>query len=471
MLLNLLFRLFCICALSALPVAMAFGQLTAPVYNGKAPTLYRNANGVNDTIFVFNDGQLGSLRLVFEEVEDEEEEDEDEEDEKLYIFKWYKFDYDKNVLKFEDQPFFTQIAAEKTEHSDLAQGGYMVTVSTADEQELIQTYVAWIYLNPGFDFELLKNEENEVIPTWTYRTCEHTDFCQNTFALQDTFLYYYFVPDVSVKQELINNITFTVYIGDEQIDAIFEGATDPRTGQYISLCFRRFNPPHIDTEYQFVANDRFGVSRSDNIMYRTIIPYATINEPELPEEEKTSAPVPVKFTSEPNTFSPQNDVYTWRFGFNGDSAVIASSSDLTVSDTAYVYFRPNRNPYQITLKVTSVWECTYVAEAVTVQVDDPMLDTAANVFTPDGANPYFKPYAVSLRQFEIIIYTRTGIEIYRYRGDDLRDWQGWDGTNLNSGRIAPTGVYFFTIRALGWDSPSTRNPLPGPYNGFFHLFR
>jgi len=160
----------------------------------------------------------------------------------------------------------------------------------------------------------------------------------------------------------------------------------------------------------------------------------------------------------------------WRFG-DGDS-VMYNLENLAADTVKHTYYTPRKQGYQVTLKIASLWGCTYTTIPVIITVDDPMLDVA-NVFTPnnDGWNDYFKPDVVSLRGFEILIYTRAGKRVYYYRGDDLRSWEGWDGRIENSGKDAAEGVYFYTIRALGWDNPPTRNPQTGPYCGSFHLFR
>jgi len=264
---------------------------------------------------------------------------------------------------------------------------------------------------------------------------------------------------------LVNRITFAMRPGNApEIDNILLNTQG-------DIQFIRDNaPPREDTRYFFRAYDMFGVEMRDDIMYRTILPNAIINPPVLPIIDPASAPVTVEFSSTPNTISQQNAEYVWRFG-NGDS-IVFNAERLPPNIVEYIYYTPSRQGYQATLKVTSLWRCVYITDPVTINVDEPALEVA-NVFTPngDGENDYFKPHGISLRQFEIRIFTPAGRQVYHYRGDNLRDWQGWDGRIEGTGRDAAPGVYFYTIRALGWDEPPTRNPQTGPYSGFVHLYR
>jgi len=226
-------------------------------------------------------------------------------------------------------------------------------------------------------------------------------------------------------------------------------------------------PPYEDTQYYFRAYDMFGIERKDEVKYVTIIPYVTVDKPVLPNTDPASAPVPVGFTYKPYNVSE----YMWRFG-DGDSLMYDTENQ--APDTIkHIYYTPKKQGYQMTLKVTSLWGCTYTTTPEIITVDDPWLEVG-NVFSPSStveSHRYFKPQTVSLRGFEIWIYTRAGKRVYYYKGNDLRDWIGWDGRIENTGREAASGVYFYTIKAYGWDEPPTKRPQAGPYSGFFHLYR
>ena len=53
-------------------------------------------------------------------------------------------------------------------------------------------------------------------------------------------------------------------------------------------------------------------------------------------------------------------------------------------------------------------------------------------------------------------------------GEALREWQGWDGNVNNSSRKATPGVYFYLIRAYGWDDIDYNSK---EQRGFVYLYR
>ena len=89
-------------------------------------------------------------------------------------------------------------------------------------------------------------------------------------------------------------------------------------------------------------------------------------------------------------------------------------------------------------------------------VVDPSELEIPNVFTPDGdgLNDYFVVEAtVDSGNLLVEIYSRSGLKVYDFNGDgeSLRNWKGWDGNINGSARKATPGVYFYIIRAYGWD--------------------
>ena len=436
----------CVSMLACCSVIHVSGQLTARNVDGKEPTLYTNAYGNRDTIFVFNHPKTGNLSL---------------QQAGQNTFKWYRFDYD--ATDFEPQPFYEVADAAETSQNTLQQGGYKVTVTSRGAVAPRDSFVAWLYMNPGFEFSLYKNLNGEVVETGAYRQCTYTDFRLNPdIPTKLSSLKYYNPGNLQqVIPPFENKITYIMK--PENSTEVELRLNTQGDIQYL----RDNNPPYEDTQYYFRAYDMFGVEREDDIMYRTIIPYVEINPPVLPETDPTSAPLPVKFT-----WKPYNVVeYEWQFG-DGTNEIY--DLEKPAPDTVmHTYYTPRTQGYLVELKVTSLLRrCTYTTDPVRISVDPPLLEVS-NVFTPNGdqMNDYFKPNAVSLRRFEIWIYSRTGKQVYYHRGDDLRSWEGWDGRIQNSGNEAAEGVYMYVIKAMGWDDPSTRNPLPGPYRGSFHLFR
>ena len=435
------FRFF-VSMLACCTVIQVSGQLTARNADKKEPTRYTNAYGNRDTIFVYNQLKTGNLSL---------------RQPAQNTFKWYRFNY--NTLNFDK---FNEVTdATETSQNGLEQGGYKVTVTPRGATAPRDSFVAWLYMNPGFEFALLKNQNVEIPETYSYRQCTHTDFVLNPKipTRQSSFTYYNPGNLQQTALRFENEITFMMK--PENGTEVKLRLNTQGNDQYL----RDNSPPYEDTKFYFRAYDMFGIEKEDNIMYRTVIPYVTLDQPVLPEKDPTSAPLPVKFTWKPYNVSR----YEWQFG-DGTSVVY----DLeTVPDTVInTYYTPRTQGYLVELKVISPYDCTYTTVPVKITVDPPLLEVP-NVFTPNGdnTNEYFKPNAVSLRRFEIWIYTRAGKQVYYHRGDDLRNWEGWDGRIEKSGNEAATGVYFYVIKAAGWDEPPTRNPKPGPYSGFFHLYR
>ena len=420
----------------------ASGQLTARNTDGKEPTVYTNAYGNRDTIFVFNQPKTGNLSL---------------RQSGQNTFKWYRFNYDTPNFELFDEV----VNAAETSKDGLPEGGYKVTVTSSGATAPRDSFVAWLYMNPGFEFVLFKNQNGEISETHSYRQCTHTDFVFDSKfpTRQSSFKYYH--PGRLQQGTLTFENKITFMMKPENGSEVELRLNLQGSSQYL----RDNSPPYEDTRYYFRAYDLFGVEKKDDIMYRTVIPYVTLNQPVLPETDPTSAPVPVKFTWKPYNVSK----YEWQFG-DGTTEVF----DLeTVTDTVmHTYYTPKTQGYLVELRVTSQYDCTYTTDAVRITVDPPLLEVP-NVFTPnnDQQNDYFKPNAVSLRRFEIWIYTKAGKQVYYHRGDDLRNWEGWDGRIQNSGNEAAEGVYFYHIKAAGWDEPPTRNPRPGPYSGSFHLYR
>jgi hypothetical protein len=76
----------------------------------------------------------------------------------------------------------------------------------------------------------------------------------------------------------------------------------------------------------------------------------------------------------------------------------------------------------------------------------------------------------SLRFLSVEVFSRSGLKVYSFfgEGEILREWKGWDG-NVNSSSVkASPGVYFYIMRAYGWDNVNYDSK---EYRGFVYLYR
>jgi len=97
-------------------------------------------------------------------------------------------------------------------------------------------------------------------------------------------------------------------------------------------------------------------------------------------------------------------------------------------------------------------ECRDTARfAECIPVDDHSEIEVPNIFSPngDGVNDFFQVKAQTLKEFHGVITNRWGRKVFEWT-----DWEtyeaGWDG-NINGGSKAAPGVYYYSIKATGFD--------------------
>ena len=139
-------------------------------------------------------------------------------------------------------------------------------------------------------------------------------------------------------------------------------------------------------------------------------------------------------------------IYRWEFGEDKDSI------SALMNPPPHIYYKPGE--YSVKLTIESDMHCIDSMRSENIEVDPSKLEIP-NVFTPDGdgLNDYFIVESQSLRHLNVEIYSRSGLKVYSFdgEGESLRAWKGWDGNINDSSRKATPGVYFFIIRAYGWD--------------------
>lgn len=369
---------------------------------------------------------------------------------------WYRFD---DVAKqFESAPFDTYTGVQSSSKNGLEEGGYMVKVMTGGKRDSL---VAWICMNPGFELKLLKDEHGAVYYSDKY--CDRTDFRIDPVHPVKTLSFSHYNPVTKAEHLWENEISFTV---NNNYLYLIQGSQQ---------FFRLYHPPYEDTRYTFTATDQFGAEQQDEILYETILPHSVMTALLPPEvslrdgskSNPNSAPVEVRFVSK----STNATEYVWRFGDN-DSTRFGGDFSSHPDTVRHTYTIPGE--YTATLLTSNEYGCSDQS-SVTIKVSPSKLDIG-NVFSPNGdnINDYFKPENTSIRQFEISIYTRSGKRVYQHKGADLRYWTGWDG-RIDGGKNAAEGVYFYVIRATGWDDADygwkdkkTNNET---YRSYVYLYR
>jgi len=181
------------------------------------------------------------------------------------------------------------------------------------------------------------------------------------------------------------------------------------------------------------------------------------------EPKEGEAPLEVSFTvdSLDNGGDEASVSFEWNFYEIHDTTNI-----LTSNVDIFSFEKPGEYSTKL---IASYNLCSYIhIDDAYVHVDSSLLEVP-NVFTPnnDDVNDFFQVKSLSLYSFEGKIFNRWGKIVYEWT-----EWKelesGWNGKILGSGKDAPEGVYFYVIRAVGWDDIKYRDGL---YKGSLHLFR
>jgi gliding motility-associated-like protein len=338
-----------------------------------------------------------------------------------FNFTWYKW---SDITKSFSILIKTESGVVTSASSNLDEGGYKVDISGGYNISL----TGWIFLDKPYAQAELQN-----------RTCDYVALKGK--AAVDTFFYKNPVDGTAVK--LQNGVKFL-------------WSSDPASSipyPDFEISPQTFNPPLVDVTYNLQVTDSFGCISESSFFYESIHVKADFSV----DPEEGEAPLEAVFTDK----SVRALKYLWEFGDD-------SISKLSVPPP-HIYYKPGE--YSVKLTIESDLNCIDSMRFDKIVVDDSKLEIP-NVFTPngDGLNDYFVVDAVSLRYLTVKIYSRSGIKVYDFSGDSemIRVWQGWDGTVNNSSAKASPGVYFFIIRALGWDDVNYDSK---EQKGFVYLYR
>jgi len=338
-----------------------------------------------------------------------------------YNFSWYKWsDATKDFTIF----IKTESGVSASSSDNLDEGGYKVVISGGFNTSL----VGWVFLDKPFALAELQN-----------RTCDYVALKGK--AAIDTF--YYNDPSNGNPIKLTNGVKFLWSSEPNSSIPFPDYELNPQT----------FDPPLVDVTYKLQVSDSFGCISESSFYYESIHVKADFSV----DPEKGEAPLEVTFIDK----SVRGLKYKWEFG---DTA----TSRLNNPDP-HIYYKPGE--YSVKLTIESELFCIDSIRFEKIVVDDSKLEIP-NVFTPngDGFNDDFVIESQSLRYISVEIFSRSGLKVYSFygEGEELREWMGWDG-NVNKSSIkASPGVYFYIVRAYGWDDVNYDSE---EYRGTVYLYR
>ena len=394
------------------------GQLTAPGALSVRYTSYPSSPGVKDPVFVYcsltgtEQGTLTATRPGGGGP---------------FTFKWFRWNELTNSFSIADK---TDSGVTSSTISNLTGGGYKVEIENSGIYDT--SLVGWIVFDkPPYAGAQLKNP---------MKHCNYVALDGDTSATVKTFRYYDVVTGIQLN--LRNKLTF-IWSSDPSSTIPYPSIEiDPIT----------FTPPLEDVTYSLKVNS-LACSSEASFFYESI----HVNADFTIDPAEGEAPLEVNLT---NT-SIRGYIYQWDFG---DSTF----SDLEDPDP-HIYYKPGE--YTVLLTIESDRHCIDSLRSTIIKVDPSSLNIP-NVFTPDGDgyNDYFMVESKSIRFMSMEIFSQSGMKVYGFSGEGeiLRDWTGWDGNVNNSSRKASPGVYFYIIRALGWDDIRYDSK---EYRGFLYLFR
>ncbi len=405
-------RLLYFILLFLLPAVIS-AQISAPQADAVRYTSYPSDPGKKDPVFVFcnaSGNAPGSLTAVSPSGTGP------------FSFSWFRWDDASRSFSF---PVRNDPGVLTSTLTNPGEGGYRVVISGSGFNG---SFDAWVYLDSPAAGASLMNA-----------TCDYVALKGEVSA--DT--YYYRDPSGGAPVLLSNGVKF-MWSSDP-------ASTIPYPD--FDLSPQTFDPPLTDVTYRLTVTDSMGCSTGSSFFYESIHVKAdfTVDPP------AGEAPLEVSFADK----SVRASKYTWDFG-NDVSSVLDDPGPQT-------YFSPG--DYSVSLVVESDLHCIDSIRFSYIRVD-PSLLAVPNVFTPDGDgfNDMFVVEKRSLKYINVKIYSRSGLKVYSFdgEGDQLKEWEGWDGYVNNSSAKASPGVYYYVIRAAGWDDVIYDNK---EYRGFVYLYR
>jgi gliding motility-associated-like protein len=410
---------------------LSVAQLSAPGRSSVRYTSYPSSLQVKDPVFVFCNttgsvsGTLNALRPRGSGV---------------YDFKWFEW---SDAAKSFNIPRKTDIGVATSSINGLNEGGYKVDIIKAGVYDT--SLIGWIFIDKPVSSARLQN-----------RTCDYVALSGK--AVIDTF--YYRDPANGKKVMLSNGFRFLWSSDPASTIPYPDYEINPQT----------FNPPLVDVTYMLTVTDSLTCRSESSFLYESIHVKADFTA----DPVKGEAPLEVLFTDKSIRGTKK---YTWEFGDKTDEGKrtpdwVVNKDSLWIFDNPFphIYYIPGE--YSVKLTVESDLGCIDSLRLEPKIIVDPSDLDIPNVFTPngDGLNDFFLVEPVSIKQISIEIFSRSGMKVYSYfsKGNSLKDYTGWDGNFNNTAIKASPGVYFYIVRAYGWDSVDYDSK---EYRGTVYLYR
>ena len=142
------------------------------------------------------------------------------------------------------------------------------------------------------------------------------------------------------------------------------------------------------------------------------------------------------------------------YSIDNGTSWTAIINDTPAPSGSYAWMVPNTPSELCLVKITStidpaVFDISDATFTIYIPGPEPVSIKISNAFTPngDGINDTFGPVTTGIGSLKMSINDRNGRLVHTI--DSLN--RGWDG-NMPSGSAAPQGVYYYLLRAMGYDN-------------------
>jgi len=312
----------------------------------------------------------------------------------------------------------------------------------------------WVFQNE-FKITVSPKDNEQQLGTGAYIGC---DLIEPIWVAIDSSEISYFNPES--HQELTYRMNYTLSWKKEL--EVEEGKITAGKIPINGLLKSRITSPYWkDMWYTAIVKDASGQEGRDSVFVRSITPKAdfTVEYIELENKdyytdkdssyyyfygttyrgkEIKSAPALFFFKNS----SENADSYLWNFD---DSLKLETDIDSIIHEYK---FWGNFQPH-LTARHKVEWSllvCEDFMEAEDeIKILEPKLKADNAISIPDGDNNVFRFADITIVDFEISIFNRSGMRVHHFKGN-IRDWDGWDGRNDNSTNYVPTGVYYYIVK-------------------------